>query len=428
MAFLDLPDDILLEILVSHLRPHPPLTPGCPYNLPFFLWQGIVEATNEDSFKLAGVLRSTALVCRRLHNIAIKALYRYIPLSTKDDSSKIFISTLSKHPHLSVYIRSVDINCEHFEVAMGIKDLFWLPNIHTICIRKCPWVDWHRRAFKNLDHVRTSPVQVLRFTECKLDNGPLSQILSWPKALKQLWYHAVIEPYEDRRRRELDCGDVQRALATQADCLEEVVLTVVAYTYRIVGGVLDFRNYSKLKSLRIQGRFLLNSKANDKLWERLPKSLQELEIGYLDRDTITDNLQDFECSRVDWLMGMFGKMVAPENEDNPKGVFTPSLERVRLVVPLVERILEPELEENQTEADFNFDFDEHGGITDPVVNWRPPSKLMGSSKRAGVSLSIYALTGGRYRYTIEGDKGFENVWEDTWDRFNGMYRPPTRVP
>ncbi|OTA61115.1 hypothetical protein K449DRAFT_383179, partial [Hypoxylon sp. EC38] len=83
-------------------------------------------------------------------------------------------------------------------------------------------------------------------------------------------------------------------------------------------------------------------------------------------------------SRVDWLMGMFGKMVAPENEDNPKGVFTPSLERVRLVVPLVERILKPELEENQTEADFNFDFDENRGITDPVVNWRPPSKLMGS--------------------------------------------------
>ncbi|KAI0840223.1 hypothetical protein F5Y06DRAFT_251606 [Hypoxylon sp. FL0890] len=452
---LDLSDELVLEI-VSHLRPTPPLTPESPSNRPFFIWANVVLAASKDGFKLASVLRSVALVCRRLHNVAVEALYRHIPLSTEIEPSKTFISGISQHPHLSNHIRSVDILCGRHEVMVGIKDLFWLPNIHTICVRNCGPVDWHSYAFQNLHHVRTSPVQILRLIACRLGERPLCQIVSWPKALKEFWYEAAKEV--GGVPDVINCTFLQRALAIHAECLEKFVLTTHEIFYNVVGGAVDLRNYSRLRSLCSQRPFLLNyppdDKDNNKAWERLPKSLQELEVGYLRGDVLKDDIP-FSSVRIDWLIGILDKMWAPRDKENPKGVFTPSLERVRLVLPALPLTPEQRIEfddhdtqqwaESDSDPDFDpdsqqlvfddyysqqsyyfdfdeqridFDFDEQRGVGTPGS--RLPVNWMRSFIRAGVSFSIFTLFREYYRYTVEGGKGFDDVWEDVWDAREGM--------
>ncbi|KAL7625430.1 hypothetical protein AAE478_004650 [Parahypoxylon ruwenzoriense] len=424
---LELSDEILLEIL-SYLQPNPPVP---SYGRPFFCLSSTIYAENKADLKRVKLLYRVALACRRLYNIATSALYRHIPLTTDFHRSCDFVNAMREQPHLLIHVRSIDILASMNLYPLYLPGIFWLPNLHTICLRNFNGL--HGWFFYNQDHVRTSPVQILRLIDCGARGEALSQVLSWPKSLKELYYEAEEahweEPYRGAEAPRFSCAAVERAMAIQADCLEKLVFTRSARDKRRRGhpgaghDILDVRRYKKLKSLCTDRVFLEGpySEEDTKVWEHVPESLQELEVDY-DRFGYVEFLGRY-AREPGWLLGILDRMATTASQDNPKGIFTPSLERVR-VISLEWKPLgrwDDEEEESQGEDEERMGesavhIDERRGQGNPESNWRPPAMLMQKFIKAGVSFSIYLRQRKHYRYVVEGGKGFRDTWEDTWGR------------
>ncbi|KAI1391179.1 uncharacterized protein F4822DRAFT_176925 [Hypoxylon trugodes] len=404
---LSLSDEILLEI-ISYLRPiPPPLNASIKTGLPFFLWTRIIEQADWIASERSFTLNALASTCRRFYNVTLGTLYRHIPLFSLSTSTDLFLKSLQQYNHLSTYIRSVSIYAaEDPHVSRGMLDVFWLPNIHTICLHGWDRDDFYNRHYDYKDRLGTSTVQVLRLVACTPDDDGLSYVLRYPKALKEFWYDSST------------FGSVSQAVTNQADSLEKIVYTTIECSpVQIWDGLINFPECTKLKSLSISHILLYTQLAYSPIsvWENFPMSLEELEVHYDGPE-----LNDFVvpgARESRWLFELLG-MIAREKNENPKGELAPKLERIRLATT-TQSPFAPYIEGTTRETIPNFD--EKRGVGHPDYQWRPPAKLMRDFIKAGVSFSIYIDPEARYRYIVEGGKGFKDVWEDKWrpsaDRF-----------
>ncbi|KAI1075215.1 hypothetical protein F5B20DRAFT_560456 [Whalleya microplaca] len=417
---LMLSNEILLEI-ISYLRSEQ--SPSL-HNSPFIYFPRELKQANRVAAESVKNLYSVALVCNRLYNVAVSVLYNQIPLLTNYDRSLIFVLTLERAPHLSAHIRHVDISVSrgYNPDTIDFYSLFWLPNVHTICIRD--FNSWHGWKFDNQDHVRTSPVKILKLLNCGAHEEPLAEVLSWPESLQELWYDAnQVEwsgSYEGQDPVEFTCSAVERAMSSQAGCLEKLVFTRRGPDHEGLGysDLLNVRKYGKLKSFCVNAVFLLGLDPESvRVWEHLPKSLEELDICY--DDYMYASITGPEDMTPAWLSGMLDKMVAGRDESDARGGFTPSLERVRLTSlewsPVYEEDEEDESGSEDSVVTSDFEIDETKAVGYPGSTWRPSLRLRQSFIKAGVSFSIFLHQQRRYRYVVNGGHGFRDNWEDTWD-------------
>lgn len=317
---LSLSDELLLEI-ISYLQPTPEILPASLYDHPFYRREYDIGTTDYKGITLARRLFPVLLVCRRLYGIAIGALYRHIPLFLHENLSQSFASTLSLHPHLAIHIRSVDLDlhCCAGTSQIDVRALFCLPNIHTISLHR--WEQMEDWELQNQDYAHTSSVQALRLMKCALIEGPLAQVLSWPTALKELWYDYDPESYIEWPLNLFSCEQLERAIASQVDSLETLIFTANEADLSFEEEApIDLRQFSRLKSLAIPRPLLLLSKHYSEIpWERLPRSLQVLEV----RHGGDENIVRIVCTQTSgptWLIGI------SEN----RAAFVPSLEKVRI--------------------------------------------------------------------------------------------------
>ncbi|KAI4868343.1 hypothetical protein F4820DRAFT_137431 [Hypoxylon rubiginosum] len=180
---LDLPNELLHEVL-SFLQPSPPDTIR---GSPFFRGVLDLEQRSKVALELARSLLSVALTCHRLCDIAIKKLHHYVPLYNDGERSRKLLSVLETRGHLFSRVRFVDVKATAPGLgSIDARCLFWLPNIHTLCIRNFHMLNsWDPLSHQ---HVRSSPVQVLNLTGCEVSAELLAEVFSWPKTLKELWY------------------------------------------------------------------------------------------------------------------------------------------------------------------------------------------------------------------------------------------------
>ncbi|KAI1404600.1 hypothetical protein F4819DRAFT_112499 [Hypoxylon fuscum] len=453
---LNLADEILLEI-VSHLAP---TSPAPLSDHPFFL-----EEKNEAAIEQIETLFSVTLTCRQLHRVAIGRLYRHIHASW--ERAYVLLYTLRNSQHLSVHVRSIDITVD--KGGLDIWEPFSYPNIDTICLRDLNGsYSWYSKE----DCLPfTSPVRVLKLIRCRTAEDTLARILSCPKALKELWYD--LDGWSDEAPGPSDrytttdegfsCAAVERALQNQADHLEKFVFTDSrkSRVNNAYGDVLDIHHYSKLKSLCLNDVFLKGvvDVDNVDVWERLPKSLQELEVYHYEHSWVHPFAYRFDMPLFpNWLVGILDKIATNKNEDVAISVSAPLLERIRLILldgnglstftttnngstivtmhggpspwlfidPMNTQRPDPgwedpdPLEEQNEMLQLEREYIqslmiEERGVRHLGSDWRPPPELMQKIIRAGVSLSIFLDCHSRYRYVPEGCPGFQDTWEDTWD-------------
>ncbi|CAJ2507856.1 Uu.00g090420.m01.CDS01 [Anthostomella pinea] len=417
----DLSDELIVEI-ISYLTPHQ--RASFMNGQPFYHWPEQLDKHNEAIMASIQDLQALSTACRRLYLIATEALYDYIPLSSNAERSEKLISTLDNNEDLTVYVRCVDVDVKRYGGMLQFTSLFWLPNVHTISIRGFdlwePW-EWEDDA-----HVGASPVQVLRLLECGAHEKPLTQMLSFPKALRELWYEVnQVEwdgHYGDNDAPGFTCAAVERAMANQVGSLEKVVFTRPTPDHEGIGyeDQLDVRQYERLKVLHVNQVFLTSLEPDVPVWEHLPKSLEELEVYYDDMGHI--KILEDDADRPDWLFGMLERMAKPD-EKGVRGDFTPLLERVRIIsLEWHPEMYEESEEEEDDEEDENaapatagepdVEIDESRGVGHPGSTWLPPRELIQKFIRAGVSFSIFLHGQRRYRYTVEGGRGFQDKWED----------------
>ncbi|XXH00291.1 hypothetical protein Hte_006633 [Hypoxylon texense] len=338
---LDLPNELLQEI-VSYLQPHPPdPIHGRPYH------HGVTELGKRSraALKLARSLILVALTCRRLRDIAVERLQRYVPLYTDGERSRILLSVLATRGQVFSHVRFVDVKATAPGYGlMDTRSLFWLPNIHTLCIRNFDLLEsWDHISY---EHVCSSPVQVLKLIGCNVSGEHLHEVFSWPKALKELWYNdwtrryerdwipGIGWPSEIPEFLKADCYWLVRAMSTQADSLEKFVFTRQRNSYFLHDDdcdALDVRNFKKLKCLFVD-HALLAGYSRSSLRRRLPESLEELEVYYSDprltfsRPTVHDYYHDLL-----WLTLLLHHMSSTRKQSNIGGVSMPLLRRIRIV-------------------------------------------------------------------------------------------------
>jgi hypothetical protein len=164
--------------------------------------------------------------CKRLHNVLTPTLYSYIPLTDDNVYRKrqlpVVLQVLQNNEELQNYI-----TCAHAKAGdtIDFQNFFWMPNMKTLSISDCN--AWEAMQWEDQNHVGISEVKVLHLRNCGAHEAPLAEILSWPRALKELWYDAEQGEwsgrYGDQDPVEFTCAAVGRALAPQAASLEKLV-------------------------------------------------------------------------------------------------------------------------------------------------------------------------------------------------------------
>jgi hypothetical protein len=186
---------------------------------------------------------------------------------------------------------------------IDVSSVCWLPNLHTVHIRS--YRDWDPPEFGDRSHERTCGISVLHLSDCGAHEGALTELLSWPIELEELWYqvdqgewagHSDDHPYHD-----WECAAFVRALHCQKECLTSLTFTRTPIVHEGLGDgpKVDLHEFTKLTTLRIFGVFLMGDDARP-LLETLPPNLEELEV-YYDDTSYVEFLQDVHNQ---WLMDL----------------------------------------------------------------------------------------------------------------------------
>ncbi|KAI3323093.1 hypothetical protein HD806DRAFT_497900 [Xylariaceae sp. AK1471] len=433
-GLLDLADEIILEI-ISYLanHQHEPLA----YRQPFYCWHDELPERNNDALQcIEWYLGKLSITCRRLHQIVAGVLYAHIPLLLPSyrysNPTEKLIETLESHLDLAIHVRCVDIDVDGVgrdRCPIDFSSLFWLPNIQSLSIRGLSADDdWQRVKDAPIGE---SPVQVLRLISCKADKDFLTEMLSWPKCLKELWLQVVPFAWglDSHLGIVFTCADIVRAMSSQAGSLEKLVLTrqgpeIRGETY---DDTICLREFGKLKSLSTNQAFLITPHVEEGICHQLPRGLKELEVFY-DDPSYYAFLHSHAPSPYYWLLNMLDMIIHGADLDlNSRGErSTPVLERLRIISAHDGSGFVGDGEGGSDGGGLNNDseeimlergvpvIDEARGTGAPGSTWRPPQIITRRFISAGVSFSIFIDSDIRYRYVVEGGRGFRDVWEDEY--------------
>lgn len=113
----------------------------------------------------------------------------------------------------------------------------------------------------------------------------MKQLLSWPKALKELWYEVNQgewdEHYQEPGAQVFTCWAISRALAPLAGSLEKLTFTRTNKYYKrfFYNGAIDLRDCEKLKELRTFYALLVGGhELQEDIWTNIPKNLESWEV------------------------------------------------------------------------------------------------------------------------------------------------------
>ncbi|RYP24522.1 hypothetical protein DL765_000542 [Monosporascus sp. GIB2] len=426
---LDLPTEILLKI-ISNLAAHN--QPDSLDHVPFYCWVEALMEQDEEAQEQITWLRPVSASCRRLYDVCFRALYSYIPLdwSSSGAPSMRLLQALGNDQSPLVHVRCLHIDVKSCS-ALGFYKVFWLPNVRIVSLRR--FTNRQALGWDGHDHVGTSPVEVLRLIECGAHEEALAEVLSWPKALKELWYD-IEQAYWDGHywsgyrpgpaAYQFTCAAVERAMKSQANSLERLVLTRQRRPYQGLGYSfpINLSDFTRLRRLSIYHVFLVGRYCGDGelLRKQLPRSLNELEVFFDDGGTDFLKGATLPNQQV-WLLGMLENIKRGKNTDS--GTPESSLERLRIVSmewpsfrsPFADPPLDgSDAGEHGNESEPDFVYDVTRGTSHPESIWKPPLRLMRGFIEAGVSFSVFLHQKRRYRYVMEGHQGFKHNWEDSW--------------
>ncbi|OQE19725.1 hypothetical protein PENFLA_c018G10541 [Penicillium flavigenum] len=232
----------------------------------------------------ANHLHSLLLANCRLNSLLQPLLYRDI-FVYRNVQLKQLTRSLQKNLSLKEHIISATLPW-HPSMHGSLNDIshfFWFNNLQTLTIHG--FYDWDSLEFDNL-LIGTSPVGCPRLIACGAHEEPLTTVLSWPVALKTLHYDVEEHvwgfdyPFPLKLRR-WTCAAFMRALQRQKATLVELTMTRPLNKRKFIddGPLLDLSKFTSLKNLRIYHFFLCRHDPYG-VWERLPPSLEVLEIFY----------------------------------------------------------------------------------------------------------------------------------------------------
>ncbi|KAI1270725.1 hypothetical protein F5Y18DRAFT_20375 [Xylariaceae sp. FL1019] len=394
-----LPTELLLEV-ASYLVYHEP-EPLC-HRLPFHEWETAIEEQEpcvKDCFR---DLSSLSISCRRLHQAVGGLLSSRLVTGGWSDHAESVVCDVAKKPDLAVHIRDVYIRSMwDTQPWKGFWLIFSLPSLQTLTIHGdfMRAVGWDPEVIEPL--IGASSVQILRLCRSVNSKEMLTQILRFPRALKELWYEIDAPDWDKDLDGPFTCAALEWALSPQAESLEKLVLTRPVAVQQ--PDALDLRRFPKLKTLCHY--HMLTHSADE--WNRLPPNIEDLEVFYDDDDVSFTYPHDF-ASGPSWLIALLEEMVSL-NGDRQKSRYLPKLKRIRIFAS------EGDYFDESLHVDEEIPgFDERRGITAPNSPWKPPSTLIKLFLSAGVSFSIFLNEKMHYRYTINDDDSFQSVWEDDW--------------
>ena len=387
----DLANEVLLQI-ASYLEPDAERHVG-----PFHTWGQLLEIQAKRARRQLQTVNALALSCKRLHGLVTPVLYSYIALTDTNRYAQpqlpLLLHTLENNESLKNYVRRAAVGGLD---ASQFQALFWLPRIHSLSIRD--FADLEAWEWEGEEHVGTSPVRTLRLANCGAHEPTLTDILSWPSALEELWYEAdQVEwdgHYEGEEAPGYSVAAVERCLKRQAGSLRKLVFSRPVQCHEGLGysGVVDLSGFTKLESLSINHVFLVSWDQDSNVCERLPKSLVELDVFYDDHDYVTFMMGD--AQRPGWLFDLLEK----------KRQCCPALERVRILSFEWDSAMEEQEEEGEEgEEGEEREQDQQG-------DWVPGRELVQAFARAEVSFSLYLHEDRRFKYVANG-KGWEDEWE-----------------
>lgn len=241
-------------------------------------------------------LHSLQLTSRRLNRLLNPIIYRdifvrdYNRYGEKSPFDQ-FKWSLENNPSLKEHVLSAMIPCGGPWDKRSIYEvfhLFWVTSLKSLTIYD--FKDWEKLDFYDSSHVGTSPVKCLRLIECGAHEEALAAVLSWPEALKILYYdvdqgqwagHYDGEPYD-----EWTCEAFVRTLQLQKDSLEELIMTRPPLDHEGLfnGPRINLRDFPALKTLRLYHVFMCGYDHPSGLSKCLPPNLEILEVYYDDTD------------------------------------------------------------------------------------------------------------------------------------------------
>ncbi|CAI7677638.1 unnamed protein product [Penicillium pancosmium] len=290
-GLLDLPSEVIL-IIVEYLQSQ---SHDKGLLIPFY-WFG--DAYRETVFEhdqppKVKDLHSLLLTSRQFKSLLQPIFYRdmFVRKYTRWNEKRPFDQlqwSLENTPSLQNLIVTAKIPCVEPSTMYDVSDLFWFPYLKDLTIYD--FKDWEELKFEDNAHVGTSVVEHLRLISCGAHEEALAAVLSWPKALKTLFYDAEQGEwgghYEGQPIKEWTCEAFVRTLQSQKEILEELVMTRPRLEHEGLydGPAIKLRDFSALKVLRIYHVFLCGWDGPDGISTRLPPNLEVLEVWYDDTD------------------------------------------------------------------------------------------------------------------------------------------------
>ncbi|KAH8197325.1 hypothetical protein TruAng_008529 [Truncatella angustata] len=340
--------------------------------------------------------------------------------------SQQLLQTLEWGTAICDYIQHVSINVRGISSAEVFHQLFfWLPKVHTIDLKNYDAWDTEPWDENNQYDVQGSPVKVLRLVECGAHEDPLHEILSFPSALRELWYDVVqIEwsgHWGDTAPVDFSCAAIKRSLGHQIHSLEKLVFTRPRQDHEGFGynDQLDISDLTALRSLCINQVFLVGYHSDLNIREHMPSSLEELDVFFDDAGYLS--FLSHDAPAPVWLFGLLKQPRDEKNSNRPS--FTPELKRLRIVSqewwPEYSEESEGEsMSEGHDVGNDDLSLDESRLRTNADYPWKPPRVLLralSQSNLAKLSWCIYLHGSRRCSYVPEGGSGFTTEWEESWD-------------
>jgi hypothetical protein len=315
-------------------------------------------------------------------------LYELIPLLNHPERTNQLLRTHEEKPDfLKRHTKHVYVDASEAKDGDYVYPFFFeMGDLDTLALQGFSTkkqTEWDDDFHQEQNHICTANIESLQLPDCGAHELGLEEIISWTRQLKELWYEAVQDNWDEDNFLEesFSCAGVQRAIKEVED-LETLVVTRTKGKERDVGG-FDVTDLGALQRLALPHAYLVDEKSENAkpLGERLPRSLEELEVFYDDPER-TNLIKG--APQPDWLLGLLD----PEEEVAPK--------RIRIVSL-----------EGPGESPIEYDWQRKP----PGSTWQPPTVLTSAFETANVSCSIYLHPNRRFKRLVDS-REFTDNWED----------------
>jgi len=170
--------------------------------------------------------------------------------------------------------------------------IFSLPNLETFSFDSM--ADIPAQPPHELYGWGRSTVTTMRLPECRTGEPGLTQLLRYPRALKELSYERFwVNESHDYKDRLLSTTAVLlvNAMKCHAATLETLTMTVDTSHVRPLVPRIQLEEFAALRHLRIMRSYLVGGNRDDGVYEAMPASLEVLEVYYDMQVTFADEEQ-----------------------------------------------------------------------------------------------------------------------------------------